>query len=443
LNHIPKIYLSFLLIFVGVFLIYPTVSAAGLVPCGRLQDDPSTPEDETRMCTTCDIFALASRIINFVLFTLVPAAAVLLYLVAGLIILLAGANPAWFATGKSIFKTTTWGVIIVFSAWMITNTVLKSLAGDSDVSNNWFRIECTAVAQGNPSPVTRYACNSQNQCVVNPNGEYVNDPTCGGKCAGVSSPSPSPSSTPPPNNCFDVDENGIINEIDCGAPENDNCNLCGGGPPTPTITRTPTPTPSPSSLACIYNGVNYATFNLCSGQRRPGGCGGSRCSQYVDSINRYANGAATVQLLETMMVIESDCNIKAGTASSYGLMQLQPATANRFKNRCGVTENITPAWLTSPANADKSICIAAAFINSIAAGTCGSQPRNIYAGYNAGPGNCAPSNDCANDKSCDGGVMRKWECPYDDPQHTSCNSGMYQTKQGATYVNYCLNNLGF
>jgi hypothetical protein len=124
-------------------------------------------------------------------------------------------------------------------------------------------------------------------------------------------------------------------------------------------------------------------------------------------------------------------------------MQLQPATANMFKNRCGVTENITAAWLTNPANADKSICIAAAYINSIAAGTCGSQPRNIYAGYNAGSGNCAPSRDCASDKSCDGGVMKRWECPYDDPQHTVCNTGMYETKQGATYVNYCLNNLGF
>jgi len=337
-------------------------------------------------------------------------------------ILLSRGDPGLIATGKNWFWNTTWGLVIIFGAWMITNTVLKSLVGDSDISNNWFRIECATTVQGTPSPATRYACNSQNQCVVNPNGEYINDPTCGGRCTLVSSPSPSPSSSP------------SSTPLPTPTPT-----------PTPTIARTPTPTPTPFStpLACIYNGVNYATFNLCSGQRRPGGCGGSRCAQYVSSINRYANGAATVQLLKTMMVIESDCKIEAKSSSSYGIMQLQPPTANMFKNRCGVTENITPAWLTNPANADKSICIAAAYINSIAAGTCGSQPRNIYAGYNAGSGNCAPSRDCASDKSCDGGVMKRWECPYDNPQHTVCNTGMYETKQGATYVNYCLNNLGF
>jgi len=408
---------------VGVFLVYPVVNAAGLVPCGRLQNDPSTPEeDETRPCTICDIFALASRVINFVLFTILPVVAALFYLIGGLMILLSRGDPGLIATGKNWFWNTTWGLVIIFGAWMITNTVLKSLVGDSDISNNWFRIECATTVQGTPSPATRYACNSQNQCVVNPNGEYINDPTCGGRCTLVSSPSPSPSSSP------------SSTPLPTPTPT-----------PTPTIARTPTPTPTPFStpLACIYNGVNYATFNLCSGQRRPGGCGGSRCAQYVSSINRYANGAATVQLLKTMMVIESDCKIEAKSSSSYGIMQLQPPTANMFKNRCGVTENITPAWLTNPANADKSICIAAAYINSIAAGTCGSQPRNIYAGYNAGSGNCAPSRDCASDKSCDGGVMKRWECPYDNPQHTVCNTGMYETKQGATYVNYCLNNLGF
>ena len=182
---------------------------------------------------------------------------------------------------------------------------------------------------------------------------------------------------------------------------------------------------------------------MCPGQNRPGGCGTNTCSQYLLSINRYAGGAATVDVLKTFMVIESDCNIRASTTSSYGLMQIMPATANRFKSRCGVTENITAAWLTNPANADKSICIGAAFINSIAAGACGSAPRNIYAGYNAGPGNCTASSDCANDRSCDGGTVKKWECAYDNPEHTACNTGFYQTKQGATYVNYCMNNLGF
>jgi len=45
LNRFSKFYLLLLFVFVGVFLVYPVVNAAGLVPCGRLQNDPSTPEE--------------------------------------------------------------------------------------------------------------------------------------------------------------------------------------------------------------------------------------------------------------------------------------------------------------------------------------------------------------------------------------------------------------
>lgn len=200
--------------------------------------------------------------------------------------------------------------------------------------------------------------------------------------------------------------------------------------------------------ACMFSGLN-----LCEGKSRPGGCGGSVCSQYNASIAKYASGAATVALIKAFMVIESDCNIKAGTGSSYGLMQIQPATATRFKSRCSVTENITTSWLTDPKNADKSICIGVEYIKSIAAGTCGSQPRNIYAGYNGGDagaaGACAVSRDCATEKSCDGGSVRRWECLYDDAEHKTCNggsdinSGYNQTKQGGTYITYCVAHPGF
>ncbi|MBI2676371.1 MAG: putative Ig domain-containing protein, partial [Candidatus Yanofskybacteria bacterium] len=230
-------------------------------------------------------------------------------------------------------------------------------------------------------------------------------------------------------------------------------------------------TATSATLACMFHGVNYSTFNLCSEQRRPGGCGNSTCAQYLSSINKYAGGAATVDVLKTFLVIESDCNIKASTTSSYGLMQLRPETAGDFTRNCGMGAqasctaaggtwsgsssavgrcNVTGSWLTNPANADKSICLGAAYIRSLAAGTCGPEPRNLYAGYNAGAGNCAPSRDCGNEQSCGGGVKKKWECPYDNPEHTVCNVGLplgelglWQTKQGATYVNYCINNLGF
>ncbi|MEK7154260.1 MAG: putative Ig domain-containing protein, partial [Patescibacteria group bacterium] len=187
MNRFSKIFLVFLFVLVGLFLIYPAANAAeecrgGLVPCGRLCDDPTTPEDETRPCTTCDVFALASRVINFVLFTLVPIIAVLFYLIGGLMILLSRGSPGLVATGKNFFWNTTWGLVIIFGSWMIVNTVIKSIAKDKDISDSWFKIVCTSTIQ-QPPPVQRYACGSLG-CVAKSDGEYT-EPTCGGKCAAV------------------------------------------------------------------------------------------------------------------------------------------------------------------------------------------------------------------------------------------------------------------
>lgn len=152
----------------------------GLVHCGRLSDDPTTTDrDERRICTVCDTLVLASRVINFVLFTLVPAIAVLFYLIAGFLILLGGANPGWVTTGKTIFKNTTWGLIIIFGAWMIANSVLKSIAGNyfDKQPDPWYRVVCTEPAPQPPPSTQRYNCSSENVCVAIAGGQY-NNPTC-------------------------------------------------------------------------------------------------------------------------------------------------------------------------------------------------------------------------------------------------------------------------
>ena len=193
-------------------------------------------------------------------------------------------------------------------------------------------------------------------------------------------------------------------------------------------------------LTCKYSGVN-----LC---QPSGSCPANACSQYSAAINQAAaqvsiSGVRTASLIRAIMFNESSCNASARSGSvppSCGLMQLQPATANTFKNRCGVTANITCDWLTNAANATASICIGAHFLQSLAGGTCGANVRNIAAGYNAGAGNCGVSRDCANDKSCDGGAVRKWECLYDNPRQTTCNTGLDETRNYAPKVLACYNN---
>lgn len=131
---IYKIISLLILVFIGLGFLYFTHTAdAALVTC----DTSENP----KACTVCDLVALAKRIIDFVLFELAPAIAVLLYLWAGFTILL-GSTPLKIGEGKTIFWNTTVGLVIMFSAWMITNTILKSLAADSDVADAWYKIEC-------------------------------------------------------------------------------------------------------------------------------------------------------------------------------------------------------------------------------------------------------------------------------------------------------------
>jgi hypothetical protein len=211
----------------------------------------------------------------------------------------------------------------------------------------------------------------------------------------------------------------------------------------------PTPTPVPTTPGGVQPPVNGVTcpdsgVNLCAGTAAV--CGGPSCSQYVGAVNQYAGGAASANLLKAIMANESGCNIGSRSpAGAYGLMQLLPATANAFKSGCGVGETIDGNWLTNPTNASKSICIAAKYINFLSS-ACGSDPRNLAAGYNGGgdgPGACGQSVNCASDQSCSGERVKKWECLYDDNAHTVCNTGFHESRVYAPKVAYCVSHPGF
>lgn len=437
----------FVLVFIAVFFLVGQAWALDpLVPCGR----EGTPD-----CQTCDILKLVKNISDFILTYLVPGLATLFFLWAGFLILLGGGIPSQVQSGKNIFKTTVYGIAIMMLAWLIVNTVLRTVAGDQNIANEWWKLECqesaaiSPISPANPinpsmvisavmateitdtTAVITWTTNqpSTSQVQFGKDGQKtILDPqlvtahrvTVSGLNAGVTYAVQAISLN---QNSFQA-ISGLIT-FKAGAPDT-------------------------SAVTCMFSGVN-----LCEGGARVGGCGPSICSTYRSFINNQASKAGiSANLLKAFMAVESDCNIKAATESSYGLMQLQPATATRFKSFCGAAnENTTSDWLMSPQNAEKSICIAAQFIKSIAAGTCGSQPRNIYAGYNGGEAGatsaCAPSVDCASEKSCDGGVVKRWECLYDNPEHTICNGGndiklgYNQTKRGARYVTYCVAHPGF
>ncbi len=209
-----------------VFIFLPVVTHAfsfwPLVPCGlRVQPTdssgvelPKVPTQEnpyahdyTQPCNQCDLFKLLKNIIDFVLMGLMPPAAAILFVWGGFLILMGGANPGWITQGKSIFFNTAIGVAIISASWLLTNTIIKSLANESVTNPNtpWYQLECTVTTVGGDGncsdgikngdetgidtggrcAVTTgklYTCNDKEKCVEDPNGKYDNS-TCDDVCA--------------------------------------------------------------------------------------------------------------------------------------------------------------------------------------------------------------------------------------------------------------------
>jgi len=490
-----------LLILILVLLLIPSFAFAidvpgwPIVPCGlnaqpkdsagnELPKTGPDAYDYTKACGRCDLFKLLKNLIDFTVGALMPAVAILLFVWAGFLILLGGANTNLVAQGRQIFSTTFFGILIMLSAWMITNTLIKSIGSNYDKANTWWQFTCVEPVPAQPSTF-KYSCNQNNQCVVNPEGTYTTS-NCDNQCQSGATFSITTSSLP--NGTVGQSYNQTI-RVSGGTPFTGSApyawtqlgslpaglsfNTATGvilGTPTAVGTSTftirvtdnssppksaekqfsivvvglgmPTPTTSPE-LTC---GQPWEQ-NLC--QPRQMTCGASACNQYISAINQYSNrtGVANgANFLKAIMIKESACNVTAqsdSTPPSCGLMQLKASTAAIYKDRCGVTADITCDWLKDSINATASICIAAEYMGALTQTSCGGTPRGVAAGYNGGSGACENSVDCAGETSCAGGPVQRWECLYDNPQQNICNTGYAETRDYATKVLYCYNNPGF
>jgi len=100
--------------------------AAPIVPCGT----STTPD-----CKLCHLWLLASNVINFISFTLAIPIAILLFVSAGVLFLISSGNENRIALAKSIFTNTIIGIVIIFLAWLIVDTLLKSITGSGGEAN--------------------------------------------------------------------------------------------------------------------------------------------------------------------------------------------------------------------------------------------------------------------------------------------------------------------
>lgn len=129
----------------------------GLVPCGKCAVVNPTVDSKNKIttggspqytpCQFCHFFVMFKGIVDWVVGGLVPILAILMLVIGGVMFYLGGANPAFLQTGKNIIKSVVWGLIIVFGAFLIVNTILAAI-GLADFKaqgfdpRNWFQFPC-------------------------------------------------------------------------------------------------------------------------------------------------------------------------------------------------------------------------------------------------------------------------------------------------------------
>ncbi|MBI2062496.1 MAG: putative Ig domain-containing protein [Candidatus Yanofskybacteria bacterium] len=135
--------LSFTLLIFSLAPMAQAVSWWPLVPCGT-SVNPAP-------CNRCDLFKLSKNIIDFVLVGLMPPIATILFVWGGFLILMGGAKPDWITKGRTIFFNTVMGIAIISASWLITNTIIRSIAADN-VAPEWWKFECRVTVPPAPVP---------------------------------------------------------------------------------------------------------------------------------------------------------------------------------------------------------------------------------------------------------------------------------------------------
>ncbi len=116
-----------------------------IVPCGQVNDFQGSPDDERVPCDQCQLWHLLKHLVDFILIAAAPILATVFFIVAGVYMILGGANPGMLSQGKSIFKNTFIGLLIVMLAWLITNTLINSLVAPNFGGNPlpWYEFYCS------------------------------------------------------------------------------------------------------------------------------------------------------------------------------------------------------------------------------------------------------------------------------------------------------------
>ncbi len=118
-----------------------TTEAGGVIQCGRAGQ---------RMCTLCDLIKGMNDIIKYLMRIAVGVALAAITIGGGIYIVSVG-DPKMIETAKGAMKYAAIGLVVIFSAWLIINTLLVSLGTFPGLgiggASSWGDFQCAASAQ--------------------------------------------------------------------------------------------------------------------------------------------------------------------------------------------------------------------------------------------------------------------------------------------------------
>lgn len=139
-----RVFLLTVAFILGGFFIFTDITFAALVPC----DGPT--------CQTCDLVKLANNILKFLVEVMVVAGA-LTAAFAGFQMVFSGGDEHAISHAKEMLTNVVVGFVILFSAWLIVDTVMKMFVNESVLVGPWHQIQCApqpTLTEGQPGTLT-------------------------------------------------------------------------------------------------------------------------------------------------------------------------------------------------------------------------------------------------------------------------------------------------
>ena len=157
----------FYVVVLAAVVVFALPAHAAVTSCGLSQDNPATPENDTRPCTGlvpctgvtcsfCDLFKMLGNIFDFVVKTITPIVATGFIIFGGFKFITAGGDPTAISAARKILFNTLIGVVIVYASFVLASGLVAALAGRTGGTNFGFnRASFTFVCSGkDPKDVT-------------------------------------------------------------------------------------------------------------------------------------------------------------------------------------------------------------------------------------------------------------------------------------------------